>query len=289
MIPAPLGTYLKFAYTIESIGAFLLSDGEKVVLLRTDGSIDLIANLDGEPYQWGGVGADFEVEILQRRVNGFKSLTRYERQRLKESAIYKSTRNIPIVNYAHDDVILFFAGKSIALLKWVGEELVELKRTRTKGRDPIRWALAPEQNMLLYGTNYGELYSQTFGRDCFIKSVKVDQLPNTCYQITFSPDGRRMFAGGLGFIRSYTFDGSTFTPDMSIATAMRSFELVEDYIIINKGIHGLDVIRVKDKPERVTSLDLPFMIDKMYFLAPQKALLLISGNTSDWALFKLSC
>lgn len=288
IIPSPLGAHLKFVHVLESKGAFLLGDSNKVLLARADGSVELVANLDGNAYQWGDIGVDFYNEIMRNTVNGFKSLPRDEQDRFTQSQMYKSTRDIPVACYAHDEALLFFSGKSVALLEWEDERLVELKRIKTKGREPIRRALHPQRNLLLYGTNHGELYSQTFDQDRFLKSTKVDQLPNTCYQITFSPDGQRMFVAGLGFVKSYDFNGDAFTPNASITTAVRSFELVEEYLVLNKGMHGLDVIRIKDKPEKVISLDPPFMIDQMYYLAPQRVFLLISGSTNEWALLNLT-
>ncbi|MGV3601570.1 MAG: hypothetical protein ACO1N1_10225 [Dyadobacter fermentans] len=284
IFPAPLSIYVRFTYALESIGAFLTGDGDKVILVRPNGSIELIATLGEDEYQWEGIGADFFREISQKRLGGFGILSLDEQAGFTQSAIYKSTRERPFARYGHDKALLFFSGKSIALLKWENGQLVELKRTRTKGRDPIRWALHPEQNTLLYGTNHGELYSQTFTADRFVRCVKVDQLPNTCHQITFTPDGRQLFVAGMGFIKSYEFDGTGFTASLSTETAVRSFEFVEDYLVLNKGMHGIDVLQIKDKLERVTSLDLPFSIDKMYYLAPQKTFLLISGSTNEWAL-----
>lgn len=284
IIPAPLSAHLRFVYELESRGAFLIGDKNQVILMGANGSAELIAKLDGEQYLWEGLGADFAHEIGQKRVGGFKPLTRSEQARFIQSEIYKSTRDIPVAKYACDDALLFFSAKNVALLKWEDEELVELKRIRTKGREPMEWALHPEQNLLIYGTNHGQLYSQTFNRDNFLKSGKVDQLPNTCYQISFSPDGQRMFVAGLGFVKSYDFNGTVFTPGISMTTAVRSFHLSEDYLVLNKGMHGMDVIRVREKPERVTSLDLPFPIDKMYYLASQKTFLLTSNATNEWAL-----
>lgn len=274
----------KFTYILESLGAALVADSQKVVLVRSDGSVELIASLDGEAYQWEGIGAGFYNEIIQKRMDGFKMLPKIEHDRFVESQIYKSARDIPVAHYAHDGALLFFSGKSIGLLNWEEERLVELKTTKSKGRDPIARALHPEQNLLVYGTNHGELYSLAFTKDSFLKSTKVDQLPNTCYQITFSPDGHRMFLAGLGFVKSYDFNGTGFTPNRSITTAVRSFQLVEDYLVLNKGMHGLDVIRVKNEVERITSMDLPFSIDQMHYLAPQKTFLLTSGSTNEWAL-----
>lgn len=284
IIPTPLSGHLKFVYPLESKGAFVIGDSNKVLLLNTNGEAELIAQLDGEDYQWKGKGAELFGEIVRKRVNGFQMLSTEEQDRFKQSEIYKSTRDIPIANYGHDGALLLFSGKNIALLGWEQEGLVELNSTRSKGKEPITRALHPKQNLLMYGTNYGELYSQTFDRGHFLKSVKVDQLPNTCYQLTFSTDGQRLFVAGLGFVRSYDFNGTAFNPGISMTTAVRSFELVEDFLVLNKGMHGLDVVRIKDKPERVTSLDLPFAIDKMYCLGGQKAFLLTSGSSNEWAL-----
>lgn len=269
---------------MESKGAFVVGDSSRVLLLGTDGEAELLAQLEGEDYQWEGKGADLFGEIVRKRVNGFQMLSKEEQGRFRQSEIYKSTRDIPVASYAHDGALLFFSGKNVALLKWKEERLMELKSTRTKGKEPIARALHPRQNLLIYGTNHGELYSQTFDSGQFIKSHKVDQLPNTCYQVTFSSDGQRLFVAGLGFIRSYDFNGTAFNPNISLTTAVRSFELVEDFIVLNRGMHGLDVLRITDKPERVTSLDLPFAIDKMYYLAPQKVFLVTSGSTKEWAL-----
>ncbi|ACT91576.1 hypothetical protein [Dyadobacter fermentans] len=285
-IPSPLSTHLRFVHVLESKGAFLLADHSKVVLLRFDGSMELIANLDDREYQWEGIGAEFALEVAQKRVNGFKMLSHKEKELFEQSDAYKSARDIPVATYAHDGALLVFSGKNVALLEWQADQLMELKRIKTKGRDPIARALHPEENLLVYGTNYGELYSQAFSEERFLKSTKVDQLPNTCYQITFTPDGRRMFVAGLGFVKSYGYDDHVFTPGASITTAVRSFELVEDYLVLNKGMHGLDVLRITDKPERVAALDPPFMTDKMYYLAPQKTFLLISGSTNEWALLR---
>lgn len=286
IIPAPLSMHLKFVHTLESKGAFVIGDSGKVVLLGTDGKVELIAQLDGDDYRWDGKAADMFSEIIRKRVNGFQMLPKDEQNKFTQSEIYKSTRDMPTACYAHDGALLFFSGKNIALLKWEEEQLIALKSTRTKGKEPIARALHPQQNLLVYGTNYGELYSQTFDGERFLKVSRVDQLPNTCYQITFSPDGNRLFVAGLGFVKSFDFNGVAFTPNMSMTTATRSFELVDDFLVLNKGMHGLDVIRIKDKPERVTSMDLPFAIDKMYYLGPQKVFLLTSGSTNDWALLE---
>lgn len=286
IIPAPLGKYLSFIYTLESTGAFLVADNAKVILLRLDGSVELIANLDGEPYLWEGVGREFAAEIDRQPGHGFKALTSREKALFEQSEIYQSTRYVPTAKYAHQDALLFFYGKSLALLKWEEGRLVELRRIRTKGREPIRHALHPERNLLLYGTNRGELYSQTFSSDRFIKSTKVDQLPNTVYQITFSENGQQLFVAGLGFLNFYKVQDDTIKPVASMATAARSFEIIGQYIILNKGMHGIDIIRMQNSPERVSSFDPPFAVDQMYYLSSQRVFLITSNSTNQWALIK---
>lgn len=287
-IPSPLSPHLVFVHVLEKHGAFLLSDRDRVVLLRTDGSMELIASLDGEPYAWGGIGAGFWEDILHQRVDGFKRLNAEEQQLFEQSKMYKSARYVPAAWHAHDGAVLFISGKNLALLEWEEDECVELSRTRTKGKYPTARTLSPEQNLLIYGTNHGELYSQTFNREQFLKSRKLDQLSNTVYQTTFSIDGRRLLVAGLGFVKSYNFNGDTFSPDFAIATPARAFELVDDYLVLNKGMHGIDVIHVADKPEVVTSLDCSCVIDKMYYLAPQRTFLLRITDTNEWALLKIT-
>lgn len=286
-IPAPLSKHLSFVYPLESKGAFLAADNKQVILLRADGAVEPVATLDGDPYQWTGMGAEYAAELALKRRDGFKMLSMKERKQLEQSEMYKSARDFPVAEYAHDGVLLFFSGKSVSLLEWDGDRLLEVQRTRTKGREPVRRALHPQRNLMLYGTNYGELYSQTFAYDRFIKSGKIDQLPNTIYQITFSEDGGRLYVAGLGFMRFYKLEGDRFTPVASIVTAARSFELVDNYIVLNKGMHGIDIMQMHgDEPKRIGSFDPPFNIDQLHYLAPQRVFLLTSSVTNEWALLK---
>ena len=289
-MPSPLDVHLQLAYALERTGTFLLADRWKMLLLHPNCAQELVWQTTDEDvaYKWRGLfddrPSDSIYEEIRQMSNGFQLLSRENYQRIEASELYKSARNDPKVFGAHDQTILSFAGKKISILKIDEENVSEHATTKTKGKDLTCQALHPRQNLIVYGTNHGELNTLPFDENQFGKTAKIGQLSNTCYQITFSKDGKKMYVGGLGYIKVFDYDGKIFAESASISSALRSFELVEDYLVLNKGMHGIDVIKVTDKPERVTSLDLPFPIDKMYYLASQKTFLLTSNATNEWAL-----
>nr|WP_295925146.1 hypothetical protein [uncultured Dyadobacter sp.] len=290
-IPSPLGKHLQVMYAVESKGIFLLGDRWKIVGLHANGFTDLLWQTADEEiaHQWRGSFDERIPDDLSNEISegGFRLLTKAEHEQVSQSDLYKSSHSDQPTHYrGHDDTLLAFAGKNITLLNCNAGAVSELAKTRTKGKDPISKTLHPHRNLIVYGTNHGELYGQPFEQDRFGKPIRIDQLPNTCYQITFSIDGQKMFVAGLGYVKIYECHGDTFVVNASITTAVRSFAIVDDYLILNKGMHGIDVIRVRDKPERVTSMDFHFMIDRMLHLVSQRTILLLSGSTDEWALLR---
>ncbi|SEJ20483.1 hypothetical protein SAMN05216327_10775 [Dyadobacter sp. SG02] len=292
-VASPLNVHLQLAYPLESRGAFMLGDQWRILLLYPDGTSELIWQTTDEDIacKWRGLyddrPADAIFDEIRQLPNGFQLLSKELYQRIETSDFYQSARTNPIVFQGHDQTILSFAGKKISILT-LEENVRERVTIKTKGRDLICQALHTHQNLIIYGTNHGELFAQPFDQDQFGKTVKIDQLPNTCYQITFAGDGQKMFVGGLGYVKVFDYDGKIFTETASISSALRSFALVEDHLVLNKGMHGIDVIKVGDKLQRVSSLDLPFAIDKMFYLARQKTFLLTSSATNEWALLDWS-
>ncbi|GGH23210.1 hypothetical protein GCM10007423_05640 [Dyadobacter endophyticus] len=290
VIPSPLDLHLQLARTLEKRGAFLLADRWEILLLHPSGTLEVIWQTTDESvaYQWRGFFDnrldDSLYDEIRQLPNGFQWLSKQNYLRIEASDIYKAARVTPTIYEGRDGIIVVFAGKKISILNVEEGNVSEQTNTKTKGRDLICHALHPRQNLIAYGTNHGELFAQPFDQAEFGKTIKIDQLPNTCYQITFTADGKKMFVGGLGYLKVFDYDGKVFTENASISSALRSFELVEDFLVLNKGMHGIDVIQATDKLQRVASLDLPFSIDKMFYLASRKVFLLTSGTTNEWAL-----
>lgn len=291
MIHSPFGRHFTFIYPLESRGAFLMSDEWTIALLHASGNTEVIWQTTDEEvaYKWRGLYDDRLTNQLfdeiRQSSNGFKVLSKEEYELIDGSGLYDSPRGYtPFLSRGHHGTFLAFSGKSITLLKFEGDHVLEQAKTKMKGKEAIASTLHPKQNLIIYGTNRGELFGQPFGQIGFGRVLKIDLLPNTCYQTSFSPDGSRLIATGLGYVKIYKYNGAAFKLHASITTAARSFVLVGDYLVLNKGMHGLDVLRIKDEPERVISMELPFMINRMYYLAPQRTLLLISGSSNEWAL-----
>lgn len=294
VIASPLDSQLQLAHALENTGAFLMADRWKILLLRPNGAMDLIWQTTDEDiaYKWRGFFDDRLTDSVydetRQLANGLRLLSKEDYQRIEASDLYKKASTVPLLYEAHDGTWIAFAGKKISIIKWEEGRTSEHAVTKMKGKDPICRALSPYQNLIAYGTNHGELFAQPFDQSGFGKTIKISELPNTCYQIAFSGDGKRLFAGGLGYIKVFEYDGKGFTEMASISSALRSFELVEDYLVLNKGMHGIDVIKVTDKLQRIDSMDLPFSINKMLYLATQRTFLLTSGSTNEWALLNWS-
>ena len=289
LITSPLNVHLQLAYALKGTGAFLLADRWKILLLHPNGTIEQIWQTTDEDvaYQWRGFFDDRLTDAIYDQIrpmsNGFQLLSKENYMLIETSDLYKSANSLPKLYEGHNGAFVAFAGKNVSILK-VGEEVSEHVRTKAKGKDLLCQALHPQENLIIYGTNHGELFAQPFDQDHFSKTVKIAQLPNTCYQVQFTTDGKKLFAGGLGYVKVFDYDGKIFTESASVTTALRSFELVENYLVLNKGMHGIDVIKVEDKMQRVNSFDLPFSIDKMFCLASPKVILLTSSSTNEWAL-----
>jgi|GEM_PF-3496097 len=290
VIPSPLDAQLQLVHALENTGAFLMADRWKILLLRPNGTMDLIWQTTDEDiaYKWRGFSDDRLTDSVydetRQLATGFRLLPKEDYQRMEASDLYKKASTLPLLYEAHHGTWIAFAGKKISVIKWEEGHASEYAIMKTKGKDPICRALHPQQNLIVYGTNHGELFAQPFDQNGFGKTIKISELPNTCYQIAFSGDGKRLFVGGLGYIKMFEYDSKSFTEMASISSALRSFELVENYLVLNKGMHGIDVIEVSDKLQRIGSMDLPFSIDKMLCLAPQRTFLLTSGSTNEWAL-----
>ncbi|SDD73684.1 hypothetical protein SAMN04487996_10275 [Dyadobacter soli] len=292
-IPSPLGKKPLIIWTLNNEGAFLISDSWNMVRLDTDGSVNVLwRTTDKEnAYQFGSVYDDrvsdpFYEGIREAGISGFQLLNVEDYLKIHQGNKYHPNfRPVPLK--AHDSVLLYLEEKEIALLKAAGSDIVKVAKVKVKGKGKTAEMLHPAENVIVYGTNYGELYAQPFDAEGFEKTVKIDQLPNVCYQIAFAPNGRKMFAVGMGYLKIYDYHEGKFTAAYSLSTAARSFELIDDYMIFNKGMHGIDILRVAGKPESLSSLDLPFSIDRMVYLASTRTFLLTSANSDDLHFLQL--
>jgi hypothetical protein len=303
-VKSPFAGKPETIWALENSGVFLVSDCWKMIKFNADGSPVLLWHTTDEDtaYRLKGIYDDrlsdeFYDEIKTRGIAGFQLLPRKEYDDLNyvngSSAVldivnrYGLIDRGPLLLLAHESVLVQFTKQNILLFKRENGQLAEVTKTKFKGKNVTAVMLHPQRNQIIYGTNQGELFAQPFEQDRFGKVIKVDQLPNVCYQISFSKDSKKMFVGGLGYLKIYDLNGDVFSPDASLMTACKSFEIAGQYLVLNKGMHGIDVLRIHDNTERVSALDLPFPIDRMVYLAPQKTFLLTSAEEND--LYFLKC
>lgn len=297
--PSPVNLPYCTTWVAQQAGKFVISDMYKIVAIAPDGYAEIIWEASDENAAYAVKGYcderlpdDFYQQISERALGGFCLLEKAEYKCIDQpngsSSLMELVktygpfdRALPV--RAHDRIVSF-GKKSISLHALNGNTLGVLSKINTKGKTPINAALHPVQNLIVYGTNAGELYGQHFDDNGFGKAIKIDQLPNTCYQLEFNAGGNRLFVCGMGYLRVFEFDGSAFVQIASLATASRSFALSDHHLFLNKGIHGIDVLHVAGEPRRATSLDVPFSIDKMEYLPSPQTLFITSGFTQEIAL-----
>lgn len=286
-IPSPLGKKPSIIWTLEKDEAFLISDSWNMLRIDVDGlANELWRTTDKETgYQLVSVYDDrvsdsYYDGIREAKVSGFQLLAMDDYRKLHSGDKYHPNfRSLPLK--AHDSALLYVGEKEITLLQRAPGGIEKVAKIKVKGKGKTAEMLHPAENLIIYGTNHGELYAQSFDAGTFGKTIKVDQLPNVCYQIAFSENGKKMFVVGLGYLKIYNYEQNKFAATFSLATAARSFEMINDYLVLNKGMHGVDVLHIGDKPERISSLDLPFSIDRTVYLASRRTFLVTSASSGD--------
>ncbi|MEO6287830.1 MAG: hypothetical protein ABIN80_17490 [Dyadobacter sp.] len=184
-------------------------------------------------------------------------------------------RDLPLL--AHNGSIVTFGSKSISIGKMDGNTLKSVGTVKTKGKAPAHAHLHTNLNLIVYGTNYGEIYGQYFDENGFGKTLKIDNLQKPLYQVGFAHDGNTLLACGMGYLKIYAWKAGAYSEISTIQTAAKSFAVLRDYLIINKGMHGIDLFKLGEKTEKMDSLVVPFAIDRMV-LHPSEQMLLLTSN-----------
>lgn len=298
-IHSPVESRNQSIWTWEEQGVFVLADRWKVLKMNRNAELETIwETADQEVgYSLKGICDDrlpeplFE-EIVTNGIAGFGMLSKsqykaVDRPNGSESVMEMVNAYGPIDRFlplsAHHKIILL-GRKSISLAELNHHGLTVRETVKTKGKDPLAICCHPQRGMLVYATNYGELYALLFDQAGFGKTIKIDNLQKPCYQVAFYEEGNRLVAGGLGFLKTYILSGDRFTETAFVPTAARSFEITNGYLLLNKGLHGLDVFKINEELHKVASLDLPFSIDRIKYLAAGQVLLATSNSSEEISL-----
>ena len=291
-------------WVAEEANVFILSDRFKIVTMNPDGLTETIwvAASEEVAYSINGyfderLSATIYSQIAKKGIEGFQLLKQVEYKQIDQpngsTSLMETAKKFGLFDQnfpvrAHKKIVSF--GKKVINLFSLEESgLHFVSKNVTKGKAPLCAVLHPKLNLILYGTNRGEVYGQYFDEQGFGKTAKVDQLPNACYQLLFDGEGRKLFICGVGCLRIFEFEKNNFTRLASLTTAARSFVLAGKYLILNKGIHGIDAIDIEAEPKLVTSLDVPFAINRMEYLESSHVLLITSASATKQEVGIVQC
>ncbi|TLV03889.1 hypothetical protein [Dyadobacter luticola] len=274
---------------------FYMTDTWKVVWLEAGGNFDRKTiwetNDHVEAYQMKGMYDKrlpdplFE-EIRTQGISGFKLLSKQLYDELdvpagSTSALEMANRfglvrgHLPVLG--HHDKIFTFEGKAMSMAEMAVESLDILATIRMKGKVPVDVQLHPKMSLIVYITNYSEVHVQHFNQKGFKKCFKVTDLQKPGYQAGFTSDGRYLIICGTGYLQMFEVGETAFNLVSAIDIATRSFAIMDDWLVLNKGMHGLELYHIGERLEKVSSLQIPFAIDRM-ICHPGQRMLLLTGN-----------
>jgi hypothetical protein len=285
--------------------AFYITDRWKVI--RIEANSDLASQTISETadqekaYEMKGIydkrlPDDLYEEVSSQGISGFKLLSKAAYDSIDSPAGSASLlemvnrfgpidRDLPLL--AHNGSIVTFGKKSISIGKIEGGTLKNVDTVKTKGKAPAHAHLHTNLNLIVYGTNYGEIYGQYFDENGFGKTLKIDNLEKPLYQVGLAQDGSILLVCGMGYVKIYALNAGSYSEISTIQTAAKSFTVWQDYLVINKGMHGIDLFRIGEKPEKMDSLAVPFAIDRMVLHQSGQMLLLTSNPHGELGFVKL--
>ncbi|MCE6987775.1 hypothetical protein [Dyadobacter sp. CY323] len=236
-------------------------------------------------------------EISSQGFSGFRLLSKREYDQMDVNAgsisyLDYANRLGPVAQFlpisTAQNILFTFGSKSISMYRFQENTLQEFGKIKTKGKTLGQVYLHPCEDLIFYGTNYSEIYGQHFRVDGFGKSVKIDDLQKPLYQINFAGDGKYLIVAGMGYLTFYEYTMNAFAPVHTIHTSTRSFEIMNNYLILNKGMHGIEIYDMAAHFKKIAHLEIPFAIDRMVLNKTEKVLLAISTPAGSMGFIKIS-
>ena len=144
-----------------------------------------------------------------------------------------------------------------------------------------------QSSFIIYGTNSDEIYLQDISEQNS-KPTKIDDCKSVCYQIIVDDKDDLVYICGMGYLKIFRFKNNKLELISSLQTSTRSMVLYYDMIVLNKGIHGLELYRLDEhKLVKLDSIEINFSIDLMRLNKTCAKLLVSSKPIGQLALINI--
>lgn len=181
----------------------------------------------------------------------------------------------------------FRLGSKIEALDLSQEEPAVLYQLPFKSKAATAMYGLQNENALIYGTNSGKIFSLQIDSNK-AKTKKVDNCKNVCKDIIGIENDSYILACGMGYLKAYKAEGGKYSLVAEKMTSGRSLAYMNGTIILNKGIHGLELLRLNnDTFETLDHLSPSFSIDMMRINHSMSTILVSSQTVGQLGIIKV--
>lgn len=302
----PVAGHNPAIWVSEREGAFYIMDRWKLVRIGRDSNFvpQIISEKPDEDEAYKTMGFyDRRIpdtlydEIRNKGICGFFLLSKKEYDQIDDSVGSHSALALAngqgLVNQdlpvrVRSGAVLTFGCRSFTISRWTPNSVKYLHMVKTSGKRIVQVHAYPNLDMIVYGNGDGDLYSHYF---CVNdggsgKVTRIDKLPISPTQISFTSN-KDMIVCGNGLIKVYSTDKEHFVPKMFTEIAARSFEILGNYLVVNKGHEGIEVLDMSKKLASVLTARMPFPIDRMLCDCIRGQILITSNRGTDLAIMHL--
>ena len=307
VIDSPLDYMRQAIWISEKRESFLLTDIFKVaeISVKKKVSVNILSEIKDKdvayrikkPYE-ERFQPELYDEICLTGKNGFQYLPQNEYDKLKGFTAGSDTFfDITNVFGIHEHelpvrtrkgLILRFLKKEIEVLDPNSDTLETKYSIPFKNKDITTIGFLNKQDSIIYGTNTGKLFLQDLSENKS-KPIKFDDCKSVCYDIVIDENDEYIFICGMGYLRVYRLDNNKLNLISELKTSARSICTYNDLILLNKGMHGIELCRFNETEiEKLDSLNIGFSIDLMRFNRANETILVSSKPIGKLGLIKIT-
>jgi hypothetical protein len=305
VMDSPLDYLRQAIWVSEKRESFLLTDIDKLAEIsgKKEGCVAILSETKSKDEAYKRKKAyedrfpqELYEEVCSIGASGFQYLSQKEYDQLKglsagSDRFFDLTNVFGIHEYelpvrTRRGLILRFLNKEIEVLDSTSDTLETKYSIPFKSKGITAVHSLRNQDLMIYGTNYGKLYLQDLSSNK-LKPVKFGDCKSVCYDMAMDEKEKYLFVCGMGYLKVYELENKSLITELK--TPARSISIYKDLILLNKGMRGLDLYRfVKGEMEKLDSLNVGFPIDLMRFNKANNTILVSSKPIGKLGLIKIT-